>query len=654
MTNSIQNYALMAVLAPLGGSLIAGLFGKKIGTKGAQYVTIAGVAIALFCSLCLLKWIMLDGQAPFNDTIYVWGTSGDFKLSVGFLIDRLTVLMMCIVTFVSLLVHIYSIGYMAGDPGYQRFFCYMSLFTFGMLSLVAANGFLLLFFGWETVGLVSYLLIGFWFKKDSAALGGMKAFIVNRIGDFGFLLGIAVILSYFGSLDYATVFANAGQFADTKINLLPNHAWSLMTVICVLLFIGAMGKSAQVPLHIWLPESMEGPTPISALIHAATMVTAGVFMVARMSPLFDLSMPALSFVMIIGASGALMLGLLAVVENDIKRVIAYSTMSQLGYMMAANGAGAYSAGIFHLATHACFKALLFLGAGSVIMAMHHEQNLHKMGNLRKYMPITYITFLVGTLAITAIPPFSGYFSKDAIIEAVQDSIVPGAQYAYWCLLIGAFVTAVYSFRAFFLAFHTKERMDEETRSHLHESPWVVTLPLVLLAIPSLLLGMIMFGPMLFAEPNLLGSAITVPENLDVLKHLAEHYHGVWSKIWHVGLPFWFTLAGIASAWWCYIKQPTLPAKLAERFKGIRFVLLSRYGFDSFNEVVFVRGTRALSQFFYKVTDATLIDGWLVNGSGRGAQKIAAVVRRAQSGYLFHYAFAMILGVMAILVWLMLR
>ncbi len=654
MANTIQTYALIAVLAPLCGSLIAGLFGKKIGPKGAQYVTITGVAISLFCAVSLLKWIMIDGQAPFNDTLYVWGTSGNYTLSVGFLIDRLTVLMMTIVTFVSLLVHIYSIGYMEGDPGYQRFFSYMSLFTFGMLSLVTANGFLLLFFGWETVGLVSYLLIGFWFKKDSAALGGMKAFIVNRVGDFGFLLGIAVILSYFGTLDYATVFANAGQFADTKISLLPNYSWSLMTVICVLLFIGAMGKSAQMPLHIWLPESMEGPTPISALIHAATMVTAGVFMVARMSPLFDLSLPALSFVMIIGATGALMLGLLAVVENDIKRVIAFSTMSQLGYMMAANGAGAYSAGIFHLATHACFKALLFLGAGSVIIAMHHEKNLHKMGGLRKYMPITYVTFLIGTLAITAIPPFSGYFSKDVVIEAVQESIVPGAQYAYWCLLIGAFVTALYSFRAFFLAFHGTERMDAETRSHLHESPWVVTGPLIVLAIPSLFLGMIMVGPMLFSEPTLLGSAIKVPPHLDVLKHLAEHYHGVLAMTLHVGLPFLFTLAGIFTAWLCYINQPQLPGKLAESFKGIRYVLLNRYGFDSFNDLVIVRGTRALSQFFYKVTDSMIIDGWLVNGSGRGAQKIASVVRRAQSGYLFHYAFAMILGVMAILVWLMLR
>ncbi len=656
MANTLYHYALVALLAPLFGCLVAGLFAKKISIKAAQGVTIAGVAIAFFCALMLLKWVMFDHVAPYNETVYVWGTSGNLSLNVGFLIDQLTVLMMTIVTFVSLLVHIYSIGYMEGDPGVKRFFAYMSLFTFGMLSLVMANNFLLLFFGWETVGLVSYLLIGFWFKKDSAALGGFKAFIVNRIGDFGFLLGIAVILSYFGSLDYATVFAEAPKLSGSTIALIPNVEWSVLTVTCLLLFIGAMGKSAQLPLHIWLPESMEGPTPISALIHAATMVTAGVYMVARMSPLFNLSPTALSVVMIIGATGALSLGLLAVVEDDIKRVVAFSTMSQLGYMMAANGAGAYEAGIFHLATHACFKALLFLGAGSVIMAMHHEQNLHKMGGLRKYMPITFLTFLVGTLAITAIPPFSGFFSKDTIIEAVYESHISGAFYAYCCLLIGAFVTALYSFRALFLAFYGKERMGEEARHHLHESPFTITVPLICLAIPSVLLGLVMVSSMLFSQPGLMGQAIPVIPELDVLGELAAHYHGVVPMIWHslFGLTFWFTMAGLATAWYCYIQHPEVPAQFAQRFSAVRYVLLKRYGFDAFNDLVFVRGTRMLSNFFYYFADAKVIDSWLVNGSGRGVQRVAGIVRRVQSGYLYHYAFAMILGVLALLVWLVLR
>lgn len=656
MVHNIYQTALIALLAPLLGSLIAGLFGKKIGVKMAQGVTIAGVAVAFCCSLMLLKWIMFDQVPAYNETVYVWGTSGSFTLNVGFLIDQLTVLMMTVVTFVSTLVHIYSIGYMEGDPGVQRFFCYMSLFTFGMLSLVMANNFLLLFFGWETVGLVSYLLIGFWFKKDSAALGGFKAFIVNRVGDFGFLLGIAVILSYFGTLDYASVFGQAPKLTGTTLALFPHLDWSVLSIICLLLFVGAMGKSAQLPLHIWLPESMEGPTPISALIHAATMVTAGVYMVARMSPLYNLSPTALSVVMIIGATGALSLGLLAVVENDIKRVIAFSTMSQLGYMMAANGAGAYEAGVFHLATHACFKALLFLGAGSVIVAMHHEQNLHKMGGLRKYMPITFLTFLVGTLAITAIPPFSGFFSKDTIIEAVYETHVSGAFYAYLCLLIGAFVTALYSFRALFLAFYGTERMDEETRSHLHEPSPSITIPLICLAIPSVILGLVMAGPMLFTQPGLMGDSMPVLPELNVLGELAQHFHGVWLMVWHglFGLTFWFTMAGLVTAWYCYIQRPELPKMFAERFATVRYVLLKRYGFDAFNERVIVRGTQLLSNFFYYFADAKVIDSWLVNGSGRGVQRVAGVVRRLQSGYLYHYAFAMILGILALLVWLVLR
>lgn len=654
--STIENLMLTILFVPLVGAITAGLFGKKIGKVGAHSVTILGLATSFFCALWLAKIIMIGGHAPVNFNLYTWGESGSFHFNVGFLIDHLSVFMMCVVTFVSLLVHIYSIGYMAEDPGYQRFFCYMSLFTFGMLSLVSSNNFMLLFFGWEAVGVVSYLLIGFWFKKDSAAAGGFKAFLVNRVGDFGFLLGIAAILDTFGSVDYAHVFAHAPQFANTMMTIWPFHApMHTVSVICVLLFVGAMGKSAQIPLHIWLPESMEGPTPISALIHAATMVTAGVFMVARMSPLFNMSASALSLVMIIGATGALLLGLLAVVENDIKRIIAYSTMSQLGYMMAGNGAGAYAAGIFHLGTHAFFKALLFLGAGSVIIAMHHEKDIRKMGGLKKYMPITYVTYLIGSLALVALPPFAGFYSKDAIIEAVAMTNVPGAAMAYWFLLIGAYVTALYTFRSFFLTFHTEERLSADAKKHVKESPAVVTVPLILLAIPSVLAGMILVGPMLFAKTPLLSDAIKVIPQWDVLGHLAEEYHGVLSLTLHglFGLPFWFTIAGIFTAWLCYIKKPELPALMAERFSILRRILVANYGFDSFNNLVFVKTTRSLSDVLYRFGDAKLIDNWIVNGSGRGVNRVASLVKRLQTGYLYHYAFAMILGVFALLLWLLL-
>lgn len=656
MMNTIQNLTLAIILVPLMGAMIAGLFGKKIGKAASHIVTILGVGASFIGALWLAKIFMINGHAPVNFNLYTWGESGSFNFNVGFLIDHLTIFMMCIVTFVSLLVHIYSIGYMKGDPGYQRFFCYMSLFTFGMLSLVSANNFMLLFFGWEAVGVVSYLLIGFWFKKDSAAAGSYKAFMVNRVGDFGFLLGIAAILDTFGSVDYAQVLSQAPQFTNALMTIWPFHApMHTISVICVLLFVGAMGKSAQIPLHIWLPESMEGPTPISALIHAATMVTAGIFMVARMSPLFNLSPAALSFVMIIGATGALFLGLLAVVENDIKRIVAYSTMSQLGYMMAANGAGAYSAGIFHLGTHAFFKALLFLGAGSVIIAMHHEQDIRKMGNLKKYMPITYVTYLIGSLALVAIPPFAGFYSKDAIIEAVAMTNIPGSAIAYWFLLIGAYVTALYTFRSFFLTFHTEERLSDDAKKHVKESPLVVTLPLILLAIPSVIIGAILVGPMLFAKTPLLSDAIKVLPQLDVLGELAKEYHGVVSFTLHglMGLPFLFTVAGIFTAWLCYIKKPELPAVMAKRFAPLRNILLNSYGFDAFNNIVFVKGTQKLSNVLFRYGDAKLIDDWIVNGSGRGVNRVANIVKRLQTGYLYHYAFAMILGVFALLIWLLL-
>lgn len=647
----VYRLSLLAVLFPLIGSLVAGLLSKKTSERFTHGVTIALMSGSFFLSLLLFYWVVLRGYA-FDGTVYTWAISGKFHFNVGFLIDRLTTVMMVVVTFVSTLVHIYSIGYMKGDSGNQRFFCYMSGFTFAMLMLVTANNFLQLFFGWEGVGLVSYLLIGFWYQKESAAEGSLKAFLVNRVGDFGFLLGIAAILDYCGSINYDTVFANAASISHATITIIPHHPWSLITVICILLFIGAMGKSAQIPLHVWLPESMEGPTPISALIHAATMVTAGVFMVARMSPLFELSAVSLSVVMIVGATGALFLGLLAFVENDIKRVIAYSTMSQLGYMMAANGASAFNAGIFHLMTHACFKALLFLAAGSVIIAMHHEQDLRKMGNLKKYLPVTYVTFLIGALALSAIPPTAGFFSKDSIIEAVHHSSIFGAQYSYIVLLIGAFVTAYYIFRAFFMAFHTNEKMDEEVRSHLKEH-WAMLFPLIMLAIPSLVLGFYAIKPMLYAKPGFLGGSITVLPKYNVLVSMGAQFKGTWQMIAHSvqTLPFWFSIAGILVAWLTVIVMPQFNASLQKRLPWLHRILIAQYGFDAFNDWVFVRGVRSMCHFFFHVADLKVIDSGLVDGSGRGVSRLSSLLRKLQSGYLYNYVFIMMIGVLAFLVWL---
>ena len=656
MTIDLYNLSLIAVLAPLVGSLIAGLAGKSIARSNAHRITILGIFCAFAASLWIAKLLWLDNQASYNGTLYTWGSIGDFNFTLGFLIDKLTALMMLVVTFVSLLVHIYSIGYMQDDPGYRRFFSYISLFTFAMLMLVTGNNFLQLFFGWEGVGLVSYLLIGFWFKKESANQGSLKAFLVNRVGDFGFLLGIAAILVYCGSLDYATVFANAPKLVNTTIQIIPTIEWQVITVICILLFIGAMGKSAQVPLHIWLPESMEGPTPISALIHAATMVTAGIFMVARMSPLFELSSVALTTILIIGATGALFLGLLAVVQNDIKRVVAYSTLSQLGYMMAALGASAYAAGIFHLTTHACFKALLFLAAGSVIIALHHEQDMRKMGGLRKVMPITYITFLIGSLSLSAIPPFAGFYSKDVIIESIQHASISGAGYAYICALLGSFVTALYSFRALFLTFHGTPKMDKQKFAQLHEPTWVVWLPLVILAIPSVILGYVLIAPMLFNNPSLVGDSVLMLPEHDVLNHLATEFSGAWPMVLAAfnHLPIWFAIAGIVTAWFCYVYRPQWPAMLARRFKFIYGLLNHKYGFDAFTQLVFVKGSVSLASKLYHIADVKFIDGLLVNGSGRLINHLSATVRKAQSGNLFWYAFVMVLGLLGFLIWLLLR
>ncbi len=579
-------------------------------------------------------------------------------MEVGFLIDRLTALMMVVVTFVSLMVHVYTIGYMSDDDGYQRFFSYISLFTFSMLMLVMSNNFLQLFFGWEAVGLVSYLLIGFWYTRESAIFASLKAFLVNRVGDFGFILGIAAIVYFTGSLDYAEVFERAPAIVNQRIEILPGQEWAAMSVICILLFIGAMGKSAQMPLHVWLPDSMEGPTPISALIHAATMVTAGIFMVARMSPLFELSVTALSFVIVIGALTAFFMGLLGLVQNDIKRVVAYSTLSQLGYMTVALGASAYAASIFHLMTHAFFKALLFLAAGSVIIAMHHEQDMRKMGGLRKYMPVTYITAVIGAIALIGFPGTSGYFSKDALIDAVHLANINqgtlATQIAYWSVLLGVFVTALYTFRMIFMTFHGKERMDEHTRGQLKESPLVVTVPLVLLAIPSLVIGWHTIEPILFGD--YFGAAIQVAAERDVLAEIGSHWQGPTAFVTHAAQnpAFYLMLGGVVVAWFLYLFKPGIPAAISERFGTLYRLLTNKYYFDDLNEKVIAKGVRGIGGTLWRVGDEIVIDGTFVNGTARGVGALAAVVRQVQSGYLYHYAFAMIIGLSAFVGWLLLR
>jgi NADH-quinone oxidoreductase subunit L len=663
----MQTLYLLVPLAPLAGAILAGLFGKQIGRAGAHTVTILGVAVAFVLSVIIFQ----DVQAgnTFNGSVYTWMEAGGLTFEVGFLIDKLTVMMMLVVTFVSLMVHIYTIGYMEEDPGYQRFFSYISLFTFSMLMLVMSNNFLQLFFGWEAVGLVSYLLIGFWYTKPTAIYANLKAFLVNRVGDFGFLLGIGLVAAYTGSLDYAEVFAKREELAAlTEVVT----GWPLITAICICLFIGAMGKSAQVPLHIWLPDSMEGPTPISALIHAATMVTAGIFMVTRMSPLFELSDTALSFVLVIGATTALFMGFLGLIQNDIKRVVAYSTLSQLGYMTVALGVSAYSVAVFHLMTHAFFKALLFLGAGSVIIGCHHNQDIRYMGGLWKRMPITWITSLLGSLALIGFPLLSGFYSKDSIIEAVAVSHLWGHQYAYFAVMAGVFVTAFYSFRMYFLVFHGEERYDQNPDAHHddhahdddhghghddhghhdgpHESPWVVWLPLVLLAIPSVIIGYIAIEPMLYG--NWFGDAIYI----DAAKHpamheLAQEFHGPWAMAVHgfaFSTPFLLGMAGVALSWFFYLKKPEIPAAIARTFKPIYTLFDNKYYFDRFNEVVVMAGSRLLGKGLWKAGDQTIIDGLLVNGSARTVGVIAMLTRLAQTGQLYLYAFAMIFGVFALL------
>ncbi len=646
---SMENLLLAVPLAPLLGAIIAGLFGRQIGRVGAHTVTILGVAVSFVLSVLVFKHFAIDGASPYNASVYTWMVSDGVRFEIGFLVDNLTALMMTVVSFVSLMVHIYTIGYMHDDPGYQRFFSYIALFTFSMLMLVMSNNFLQLFFGWEAVGLVSYLLIGFWYTRPTAIYANLKAFLVNRVGDFGFLLGIAAIYTTFNSLDYATVFAAAPGYASATYQVFPGVDWSLLSVICICLFIGAMGKSAQVPLHVWLPDSMEGPTPISALIHAATMVTAGIFMVARMSPMFELSTTALSFVIVIGSITAFFMGLLGVVQNDIKRVVAYSTLSQLGYMTVALGASAYAAGIFHLMTHAFFKALLFLGAGSVIIAMHHDQDIRNMGGLRKYMPITWITMLIGSLALIGTPLFSGFFSKDTIIEAVHHAHIPGAGIAYWAVLLSVFVTALYSFRLYFLVFHGTPRMDEHTREHLHESPWVVTVPLILLAIPSVIAGF-WIDPIVFGD--FFNGVIHVSPEHAGLAQVAEHYHGAPAFVMHAfgGPAIYLAIAGVATAWYVYMKKPELADSIRQRFNAFYTVLVNKYYADDFNEAVFAGGARGVGQLLWKIGDVLIIDGLLVNGSAKVVGLTAAIVRKIQTGHLYTYAFSMIIGLLFILSW----
>ncbi len=647
----MEGVYLTIILAPLAAAVVVGLFGSRVGRTGAHWITIVGVSISFLLSLVVLEDVM-GGAGVYSGAVYQWGQVGGLSLEIGFLIDHLTALMITVVSFVSLAVHVYTIGYMADDDGYQRFFSYISLFTFAMLTLVMSNNFLQLFFGWEAVGVVSYLLIGFWFKRETAIFANMKAFLVNRIGDFGFLLGIATLLAFTGSLDYQTVFGAAEGLADERISLFSGMEWSVITVACIALFVGAMGKSAQMPLHVWLPDSMEGPTPISALIHAATMVTAGIFMVARMSPLFEYSQTALSVMLVIGATTAFFTGLLGVVQQDIKRIVAYSTLSQLGYMTVALGASAYAAGIFHLMTHAFFKALLFLAAGSVIIALHHEQDIRKMGGLRKYMPITYWTSLIGTLALIGFPGFSGFFSKDALIEAVHLSTIPGASYAYWCVLLGVFVTALYSFRLLFVVFHGEERIDPHAREHLKESPRVVTAPLIALAVPSVIIGWIAIGPLLFGE--FFDDSIFVLAQQDVVGLVGEEFHGAAAFIVHAAthsVALYLAAAGALVAWFLYIRRPDLPGVLRTRLAVVHRILDNKYYFDWFNENVVAAATRALAGSLWRVADAGVIDGVLINGSARGVRYLAGVVRTLQTGYLYHYAFAMIIGLTVFVVWL---
>ena len=645
----MENIYLTIVLAPLIGAIIVGLAGHRLGRTLSHSITILGVTVSTVLALYVFNHHVLKGAEVFNENIYTWMQIGGLNMSVGFLVDNLTSVMLLVVSFVSLMVHIYTIGYMQEDEGYTKFFSYISLFTFAMFMLVISNNFMQLFFGWEAVGLVSYLLIGFWHHKESAVEASLKAFLVNRVGDFGFLLGIAVLLMFFGTLDYVETFTLANQVNGQTIF----GDISVITVICLLLFIGAMGKSAQVPLHVWLPGSMEGPTPISALIHAATMVTAGIFMVSRMSPIFELSDVALTVMMVIGAITAISMGLLGIVQNDIKRVVAYSTLSQLGYMTVALGVSAYSVAIFHLMTHAFFKALLFLAAGSVIVALHHEQDIRNMGALRKKMPITYITALIGTLALIGFPGFAGFYSKDMIIEAVHFSNLPFADWVYYAVVFGVFITAFYSLRMFFIVFHGESRLDQHTEEHVHETALSITVPLILLAIPSVIIGYLTIEPMLFT--GWLENSIYIDASAHgSVAALKEHFHSAFGLMLHAiaTVPFWMMVGGSLAAWVFTLYRTDWAKKIQERFHRTNYVLKSLYGFDRLNDIVFVNGSRKLGEFLWRISDMTIIDQFVVNGSARLMRFMGSVIRPVQTGYLYHYAFFMIIGLMLVLTWVL--
>ncbi|MBT8049373.1 MAG: NADH-quinone oxidoreductase subunit L [Xanthomonadales bacterium] len=663
---SLKTILLLIPLLPLAAAAVAGLFRNQVGRAGSHWVAILGVGVSFFLSAYVLYLQVFGNLETLNYSVYTWMVSDGIRFEVGFLIDHLSALMMTVVTFVSFMVHIYTIGYMAEDPGYQRFFSYIALFTFSMLMLVMSNNFLQLFFGWEAVGLVSYLLIGFWFKRESAVAAGLKAFLVNRVGDFGFLLGIAAILYCFGSMDYSEVFGQAGSISGETVSIVAGFEWQWITVICICLFIGAMGKSAQAPLHVWLPDSMEGPTPISALIHAATMVTAGIFMVARMSPLFELSDAALSFVMLIGAVTAFSMGLVGIVQNDIKRVIAYSTLSQLGYMTVALGVSAYSAAIFHLMTHAFFKALLFLGAGSVIIALHHQQDMRFMGGLRKQMPITWITAWIGTLALIGFPFMSGFYSKDSIIEAVHASTRFGSDVAYWAVLLGVLITSFYSFRLLYLTFHGQPRYRVDVGAGDHppdgilqhapkESPLVVTVPLILLAIPSIVIGYMTIEPVLFG--GWLSDAIMVLPQNDAVAEVGSHFHGPVAMVTHAlgTAPFWLMIGGFVLATFIYQVRPSMADQLQQKMPRLHRILENKFYVDEFYQSVFVRRVINIGNGLWKKADAGLIDGVLVNGSARLVGTISERIRLWQSGFLFQYAFAMIVGLIGMIaIWVMLK
>ncbi len=650
MFGHLTEICLAILLLPLFSAIIVGISGRNMTIAGAHRITTLSVGVTFILSVLLAKSIFIDDFSTYNVNLYSWFSGRDifpFAFHLGFMIDELSVVMLVMVSLISFLVHVYSIGYMSGDEGYKRFFAYIAFFTFAMYLLVLANNFLQLFIGWEGVGVASYLLIGFWFKKESAINGSLKAFLVNRVSDFGFILGLALIFSYVGSLDYQIIFANKLRLANHIINF-GSIEISVITLVCLLIFWGAMGKSAQMPLHVWLPESMEGPTPISALIHAATMVTAGVFMVARMSPLFELSEVALSVILIIGATGALFMGLIAIVMNDIKRVVAYSTLSQLGYMMVAMGTSAYTVGIFHLITHACFKALLFLGAGSVIVAMHHEQDMTKMGGLRKYLPITYWTCFIGSLALVALPPFAGFYSKDMIIQAAKASNIFGAEYAYCCVLLGALVTAIYTFRAFFMTFHGKVEHE-----NVQEPGFVITVPLIILAFLSIVIGFILFEPMLIN--NLLKEPIVTPLH-NTLDSITSSFNGHLPFIGHAfgTKVFWLTWLGILIAFIFYYLYPNLPTFVSNRLSLIYSILNNKYGFDTLYEIIFVRSSKFFGDILTKIVDNLIIDFTLVDGLGVVTNKIGRLLSKLQTGLVSHYLSFMIVGTTLLFIWVILR